>query len=54
LDTFPLNVPFSIEDDYLVKAVRITRFDLFITKGYFIDIGIPDDYRLAQTTLGRA
>jgi len=43
--------PFSLETDFLAKAVGIRRFDLFVTEGRFIDIGIPEDYARAQTEL---
>lgn len=51
LDEFALNEPFSLETDYLVKAVQKQRFDLFVTHGHFIDIGVPDDYARAQSEL---
>lgn len=52
LDSFPLNMPFSIELDYLAGAVTRERFDLFTTRGQFIDIGVPDDLARAQRELG--
>lgn len=51
LDDFVLGQPFSLEADYLAKAVGKRRFDLFVTNGYFIDIGVPADYVRAQTEL---
>lgn len=42
---------FSIETDYLARAVREREFDAFVTDGQFIDIGVPDDYRRAQREL---
>jgi len=51
LDGFTLGQPFSLEADFLVKAVKTQRFDLFVTNGYFIDIGVPEDYVRAQTEL---
>lgn len=51
LDGFALDQPFSLEDDFLVKAVGTQRFDLFVTKGHFIDIGVPEDYARAQSEL---
>jgi D-glycero-alpha-D-manno-heptose 1-phosphate guanylyltransferase len=51
LDGFELNQAFSFETDFLGPAVRSQRFDLFITNGLFIDIGVPEDYRRAQTEL---
>lgn len=48
---FPLNKPFSIETDYLRREVTRTTVEVFVTEGMFIDIGIPEDYTLAQTLL---
>jgi D-glycero-alpha-D-manno-heptose 1-phosphate guanylyltransferase len=48
---FAFGRPFSLETDFLAKAVGTQRFDLFVTKGHFIDIGVPDDYARAQTEL---
>jgi D-glycero-alpha-D-manno-heptose 1-phosphate guanylyltransferase len=48
---FPTNQPFSLEKDFLVLEVDKQRFNVFVTHGKFIDIGIPDDYYLAQTEL---
>jgi D-glycero-alpha-D-manno-heptose 1-phosphate guanylyltransferase len=51
LDGFALGQPFSLEADFLAKATGEQRFDLFVTNGHFIDIGIPEDYAHAQTEL---
>lgn len=51
LDAYSLNTPFSIEQDYLGKAVVRERFDLFMTRGQFIDIGVPEDLERAQREL---
>jgi len=51
LDGFAVGHPFSLETDFLAKEVRLQRFDLFVTQGQFIDIGIPVDYMRAQTEL---
>lgn len=51
LKGFPLGKAFSLEVDFLAKAVGKHRFDLFVTKGHFIDIGVPEDYARAQTEL---
>ena len=40
---------FSLEKDFLAKKVETQDFDFFLTKGNFIDIGIPEDYQKAQT-----
>ena len=51
LNSFLINTAFSLEMDYLSLAVKNTRFDLFITSGHFIDIGVPEDYSRAQSEL---
>lgn len=51
LDAFPLNKPFSIETEFFIESLQRIRFDGFVTHGRFIDIGVPDDYALAQTEL---
>jgi len=40
---------FSLENEFLARAVKTQRFEAFVTKGLFIDIGVPDDYARAQT-----
>jgi D-glycero-alpha-D-manno-heptose 1-phosphate guanylyltransferase len=51
LENFKLNTPFSLEEDFLRPAVLKGDFDIFITKGLFVDIGIPKDYRRAANLL---
>lgn len=51
LDAWPLNTAFSLEADYLAPAVKAVPVDVFETQGLFIDIGVPEDYRRAQTLL---
>jgi D-glycero-alpha-D-manno-heptose 1-phosphate guanylyltransferase len=51
LDDFPLGQHFSLEKEFFTKCLQRTRFDGFVTHGRFIDIGVPDDYALAQTEL---
>ena len=51
LDRFPLHQPFSFETDYLAPEVARGRVGVFVTEGAFIDIGIPEDYVLAQSLL---
>lgn len=51
LNRFELGVPFSFENDFLRVSMAEESFMLHEAKGYFIDIGIPEDYLLAQTTL---
>ncbi|MDR1847778.1 MAG: nucleotidyltransferase family protein [Bacteroidales bacterium] len=42
---------FSFETDFLEKRVGEGLFRYLICEGYFIDIGIPEDYAAAQQTL---
>ena len=49
LDGCPAGTAFSLETNYLPTAITNTRFDLYVTKGKFIDIGIPEDYERAQS-----
>lgn len=51
LDPFPLGQPFALETEFFIKHLKLIRFDAFVTHGRFIDIGVPDDYALAQTEL---
>jgi D-glycero-alpha-D-manno-heptose 1-phosphate guanylyltransferase len=51
LDSFALHQAFSLETDFLANAVRQMPVNVFVTKGLFIDIGIPDDYAQAQILL---
>ena len=51
LDDFPLGQPFSLEAEFFIKYLQRIKFDGFVTHGRFIDIGVPDDYALAQTAL---
>ena len=53
LDSFTPGQPFSIEADFLVKELDVQPFDIFITRGDFIDIGIPEDYARAQVELAK-
>jgi D-glycero-alpha-D-manno-heptose 1-phosphate guanylyltransferase len=51
LDAFSLGLPFSLETEYFIKRLHHIRFDGFVTHGRFIDIGVPNDYALAQMEL---
>lgn len=42
---------FSFEKDYLEKMLAARRIYGLIQDNYFIDIGIPEDYRLVQTAI---
>jgi D-glycero-alpha-D-manno-heptose 1-phosphate guanylyltransferase len=43
--------PFSFESDFLVPNVERLHFGVFMSRGPFIDIGVPEDYLRAQTEL---
>ncbi|MCH3951218.1 MAG: nucleotidyltransferase family protein [Acidaminococcus sp.] len=43
---FPLSV-FMLEKDFLERKVIEKKITAFLSKGYFIDIGVPEDYRKA-------
>ena len=45
---------FSFEKDYLEKFCTEATFYGSVQNGYFIDIGIPEDYQRAQSELERA
>lgn len=51
LDDFQIGQTFSLETDFFIPFVKQDRLGVFITEGKFIDIGIPEDYMLAQTLL---
>ena len=51
LDTFPPGSEFSLEKDFLSPMVRRSPCRLFVSNGYFIDLGIPEDYAKAQRDL---
>jgi len=42
-------VPFSIEKDFYESRINELHIFGFEYDGYFIDIGIPEDYNKAQT-----
>lgn len=50
LDTYPEK--FSLENDYFAVKAKEQRLAGYISDGYFIDIGIPEDYSRAQKELG--
>jgi len=51
LNSFDVGQAFSLETDFFIPFVKQHRLDAFITQGRFIDIGIPEDYMLAQELL---
>jgi D-glycero-alpha-D-manno-heptose 1-phosphate guanylyltransferase len=50
-DGHGLAAAFSLERDFLPLAARQGRIRAFVTEGWFIDIGVPEDYDRAQTEL---
>ena len=51
LSGFPAGKAFSFEVDVLATEVKTRAVDCFRTRGYFIDIGIPEDCLRAQKEL---
>jgi D-glycero-alpha-D-manno-heptose 1-phosphate guanylyltransferase len=51
LTGFELPLRFSFEREFLCKFVSSIRPIAFATQAYFVDIGVPDDYRRAQLEL---
>ena len=50
-EEFDLSERFSFEEDFLSHNREIERFKVFISEGYFIDIGTPTDYDRARREL---
>jgi len=50
-ETFDLPAAFSFETDLLARLTGNLRVQTYRCDGYFIDIGVPEDYRRAQTEL---
>ncbi|MBC7003556.1 nucleotidyltransferase family protein [Photobacterium sp. BZF1] len=48
LSKLPEKSKFSFEQDFLEKSISCNCMSGVITSGYFIDIGIPNDYKKAQ------
>lgn len=48
INKFQINKPFSFENDLLRLAIEDYKMGALIQSGTFIDIGIPDDYKMAQ------
>lgn len=51
LDGFLPGSAFSLEGDFLTGEVLSGTFDIYVTSGKFIDIGVPDDFQRAQSEL---
>jgi len=54
LNRFSLPATFSFETDLLMSHLKELRPLAFMAEGMFIDIGIPEDYLLAEQLLRRA
>jgi D-glycero-alpha-D-manno-heptose 1-phosphate guanylyltransferase len=48
LKNFQINMPFSLEKDFIVNKINEININAFIDDSYFIDIGIPEDYLKAN------
>ena len=48
---FPMDGKFSLEKDFFEQRVGEITIGGFVSDGYFIDIGIPEDYARAQLEL---
>ena len=51
LDQFSAGSVFSLEKDFLERSTKALELECFLTSGQFIDIGVPEDYELAQNIL---
>jgi D-glycero-alpha-D-manno-heptose 1-phosphate guanylyltransferase len=51
LESYHLPEKFSFENDFLVQELPGKKLDGLLQDGYFIDIGIPEDYNKAQKDL---
>lgn len=51
LEHFPFGKCFSLETEYIMQELHRIYFDGFVTRGHFIDIGVPEDYARAQIYL---
>ncbi len=50
---FQLPKKFSIENDFFTKYCKQLRMKAYLSSDYFIDIGVPDDYKKAQSDFAR-
>lgn len=50
-DLYPLPQQFSFEQDFMIPHVQTLKPTAYLADGYFIDIGIPEDYARAFTDL---
>ncbi len=49
--SFAIGEKFSFEQNIMEKGVNQFNMQAYISNGYFIDIGIPEDYKRAQNEL---
>lgn len=52
-DAYDLPFSFSLEKDFFEANKDALSLKPFYSEGYFIDIGIPEDYSMAQTVIPR-
>ncbi len=50
-DSITVPAKFSFEEDFMEKYVNQLSFSYYLSNAYFIDIGIPEDYKKAQLDL---
>jgi len=48
---FSLTTQFSFESDFIRPYLGLLKPHMYVTDGYFVDIGIPEDYARAQSEL---
>ena len=53
MQDYKLEGKFSVENDVFAKYIDTLKIKAFATDGYFIDIGVPEDYERAQEELKR-
>ena len=53
LSNFQLGLPFSLESDFFPKYIQSNTLNFYTSHGFFIDIGIPEDYLRAQDQIGQ-
>ena len=51
LEKYPLHTNFSIESELSKNLTKNNHAQAIVSDGYFIDIGVPEDYKRAQTEL---
>jgi D-glycero-alpha-D-manno-heptose 1-phosphate guanylyltransferase len=51
LDCYSPGERFQFETGFLVEYVKTEKLQVYVSEGRFIDIGIPQDYQLAQALL---